>query len=445
MKLRFSFLAFNALTLGTLSPIVQVSSQYTPSVNWSTVIPEANYLTRLLHDASSESYWVGTSPAFLVNLDKTGSITKTVDLNGGIVQAMSAYRDGNADSGAIQMVCIVVRNGEDKFIQIYRPETEELSTIFKSTEDMFVRNYRESANPVFSPDGQTVYVTFEFNFRTGLSRAIDTSTGDVRWTFPETPSINNHYNGFAIAPDGSFLYAGVRNDFCNDATVNGVHAINPSTGEIVHRWDAPNPCICPASLCNHHRAPPIVDTNGDVYLNDDQVGIQKMEGGDAIPNGPVWNNSTIRVGQTFFSPSLGSDDTRVYSGYANAIGGFLSSNGTADFLKTPFPFTAGTLSSSPIWGPSAAATSDLGAVYVIAGLNAGGDSTFCYDAVDGTQLWSATRFNQLAVVSDSEMVAIGFENSGFLPPTPRPLLAWTRQCRPPSAQRLCPPIRRPPH
>ena len=78
--------------------------------------------------------------------------------------------------------------------------------------------YVKTSNPVFSPDGKTMYIpTFTPE---GHLFAIDVVSGEFKWVF--AISQITYGGGALVAPDGT-IYQCVRN-----ATINNVYAINPN-------------------------------------------------------------------------------------------------------------------------------------------------------------------------------------------------------------------------
>ena len=78
--------------------------------------------------------------------------------------------------------------------------------------------YVKTSNPVFSPDGKTMYIpTFT---PAGHLFAIDVVSGEFKWVF--AISQITYGGGALVAPDGT-IYQCVRN-----ATINNVYAINPN-------------------------------------------------------------------------------------------------------------------------------------------------------------------------------------------------------------------------
>ena len=78
--------------------------------------------------------------------------------------------------------------------------------------------YVKTSNPVFSPDGKTMYIPT--STPAGHLFAIDVVSGEFKWVF--AISQITYGGGALVAPDGT-IYQCVRN-----ATINNVYAINPS-------------------------------------------------------------------------------------------------------------------------------------------------------------------------------------------------------------------------
>jgi len=78
--------------------------------------------------------------------------------------------------------------------------------------------YVKTSNPVFSPDGKTMYIPT--STPAGHLFAIDVVSGEFKWVF--TISQITYGGGALVAPDGT-IYQCVRN-----ATINNVYAINPN-------------------------------------------------------------------------------------------------------------------------------------------------------------------------------------------------------------------------
>ena len=78
--------------------------------------------------------------------------------------------------------------------------------------------YVKTSNPVFSPDGKTMYIPT--STPAGHLFAIDVVSGEFKWVF--AISQITYGGGALVAPDGT-LYQCVRN-----ATINNVYAINPN-------------------------------------------------------------------------------------------------------------------------------------------------------------------------------------------------------------------------
>lgn len=78
--------------------------------------------------------------------------------------------------------------------------------------------YVKTSNPVFSPDGKTMYIPT--STPAGHLFAIDVVSGEFRWVF--AISQITYGGGALVAPDGT-IYQCVRN-----ATINNVYAINPN-------------------------------------------------------------------------------------------------------------------------------------------------------------------------------------------------------------------------
>ena len=78
--------------------------------------------------------------------------------------------------------------------------------------------YVKTSNPVFSPDGKTMYIPT--STPAGLLNAIDVVSGEFKWVF--AISQITYGGGALVAPDGT-IYQCVRN-----ATINNVYAINPN-------------------------------------------------------------------------------------------------------------------------------------------------------------------------------------------------------------------------
>ena len=78
--------------------------------------------------------------------------------------------------------------------------------------------YVKTSNPVFSPDGKTMYIPT--STPAGHLFAIDVVSGDFKWVF--AISQITYGGGALVAPDGT-IYQCVRN-----ATINNVYAINPN-------------------------------------------------------------------------------------------------------------------------------------------------------------------------------------------------------------------------
>ena len=78
--------------------------------------------------------------------------------------------------------------------------------------------YVKTSNPVFSPDGKTMYIPT--STPAGHIFAIDVVSGEFKWVF--AISQITYGGGALVAPDGT-IYQCVRN-----ATINNVYAINPN-------------------------------------------------------------------------------------------------------------------------------------------------------------------------------------------------------------------------
>ena len=78
--------------------------------------------------------------------------------------------------------------------------------------------YVKTSNPVFSPDGKTMYIPT--SAPAGHLFAIDVVSGEFKWVF--AISQITYGGGALVAPDGT-IYQCVRN-----ATINNVYAINPN-------------------------------------------------------------------------------------------------------------------------------------------------------------------------------------------------------------------------
>ena len=78
--------------------------------------------------------------------------------------------------------------------------------------------YVKTSNPVFSPDGKTMYIPT--STPAGHLLAIDVVSGEFKWVF--AISQITYGGGALVAPDGT-IYQCVRN-----ATINNVYAINPN-------------------------------------------------------------------------------------------------------------------------------------------------------------------------------------------------------------------------
>ena len=78
--------------------------------------------------------------------------------------------------------------------------------------------YVKTSNPVFSPDGKTMYIPT--STPAGHLFAIDVVSGEFKWVF--AISQITYGGGALVAPDGT-IYLCVRN-----ATINNVYAINPN-------------------------------------------------------------------------------------------------------------------------------------------------------------------------------------------------------------------------
>lgn len=78
--------------------------------------------------------------------------------------------------------------------------------------------YVKTSNPVFSPDGKTMYIPA--STPAGHLFAIDVVSGEFKWVF--AISQITYGGGALVAPDGT-IYQCVRN-----ATINNVYAINPN-------------------------------------------------------------------------------------------------------------------------------------------------------------------------------------------------------------------------
>ena len=78
--------------------------------------------------------------------------------------------------------------------------------------------YVKTSNPVFSPDGKTMYIPT--STPAGHLFAIDVVSGEFKWVF--AISQITYGGGALVAPDGT-IYQRVRN-----ATINNVYAINPN-------------------------------------------------------------------------------------------------------------------------------------------------------------------------------------------------------------------------
>lgn len=78
--------------------------------------------------------------------------------------------------------------------------------------------YVKTSNPVFSPDGKTMYIPT--STPAGHLFAIDVVSGEFKWVF--AISQITYGGGALVAPDGT-IYQCVRN-----ATINNVYAINPN-------------------------------------------------------------------------------------------------------------------------------------------------------------------------------------------------------------------------
>ena len=81
-----------------------------------------------------------------------------------------------------------------------------------------VTGYVKASNPVFSPDGKTMYIPT--STPAGHLFAIDVVSGEFKWVF--AISQITYGGGALVAPDGT-IYQCVRN-----ATINNVYAINPN-------------------------------------------------------------------------------------------------------------------------------------------------------------------------------------------------------------------------
>lgn len=90
--------------------------------------------------------------------------------------------------------------------------------------------YVKTSNPVFSPDGKTMYIPT--STPAGHLFAIDVVSGEFKWVF--TISEITYGGGALVAPDGT-IYQCVKN-----ATINNVYAINPNgTQKWAVKLDAP--------------------------------------------------------------------------------------------------------------------------------------------------------------------------------------------------------------
>ena len=90
--------------------------------------------------------------------------------------------------------------------------------------------YVKTSNPVFSPDGKTMYIPT--STPAGHLFAIDVVSGEFKWVF--AISEITYGGGALVAPDGT-IYQCVKN-----ATINNVYAINPNgTQKWAVKLDAP--------------------------------------------------------------------------------------------------------------------------------------------------------------------------------------------------------------
>lgn len=90
--------------------------------------------------------------------------------------------------------------------------------------------YVKTSNPVFSPDGKTMYIPT--STPAGHLFAIDVVSGEFKWVF--AISQITYGGGALVAPDGT-IYQCVKN-----ATINNVYAINPNgTQKWAVKLDAP--------------------------------------------------------------------------------------------------------------------------------------------------------------------------------------------------------------
>ncbi len=134
--------------------------------------------------------------------------------------------------------------------------------------------YVKTSNPVFSPDGKTMYIPT--STPAGHLFAIDVVSGEFKWVF--AISQITYGGGALVAPDGT-IYQCVRN-----ATINNVYAINPNgtqkVGSKIGCCDRSFPCIV-GRWCSFTVSPirvrcmrwmhPVVLLNGNNRLTEQPV------------------------------------------------------------------------------------------------------------------------------------------------------------------------------
>lgn len=183
-------------------------------------------------------------------------------------------------------------------------------------------------NSVLSDDGQMIFQ----HFRGGEIYGFNTTSGDLTWSSKFFPMAGWTYlNGL--------LYAGILSENGGNNISPGIYCLNAQTGELVERYQAPNPCLALESTylaanansramkqtilqdnCNNIWTTLVPSKSGKfVYVVDDLFGLMKFYA-DNIAAGPIWTNAfsqdTTQTSQQTYQPPVVSPDDRVV--YASA-------------------------------------------------------------------------------------------------------------------------------
>jgi outer membrane protein assembly factor BamB len=194
------------------------------------------------------------------------------------------------------------------------------------------------------------------HFSAGEVYALDAHSGNIIW--------NNKYppiGGFVLM--NGFLYGGVWTERGGTNIFPGLYKIDAETGDLVDRYRFPNPCIYEgptmrftiddnlpgyraSDSSTHHNCnnvwskPSKSKSGGYFFILDDLFGLMKFDAKN-VSHGPLWSNAFVRElshdsnsQQSFFSPTVSSDDKWVYATAYHTTVAISSKDGTTLWLRS---------------------------------------------------------------------------------------------------------------